>query len=89
MRSGYAPRKLATYSLLTARIDVEDVTEGVLEAALRKTVDGIRKMFELQRLKRDPVLTPSHVCTWCPLLDSCATGEKFLAQRDDPDAFEP
>jgi hypothetical protein len=68
---------------------VEDVTEGVLEAALRKTVDGIRKMFELQRLKRDPVLTPSHVCTWCPLLDSCATGEKFLAQRDDPDAFEP
>jgi hypothetical protein len=89
MRSGYAPRKLATYSLLTARIDVEDVTEGVLEAALRKTVDGIRKMFELQRLKRDPVLTPSHVCSWCPLLDSCATGEKFLTQRDDPDAFEP
>ena len=88
MRTGAAPRRLASYSLVTARADVEDVTEGVLQAAVRKTVDGIRKMVELQRDGREPVIRSGFFCSWCPLLESCTEGPKFIARRDDPDATD-
>jgi hypothetical protein len=88
MRTGAAPRRLASYSLVTARADVEDVTEGVLQAAVRKTVDGIRKMVELQRDGREPVIRSGFFCSWCPLLESCTEGTKFIARRDDPDATD-
>ena len=87
LRTGLAPRKLATLSLLTARIDVEDVTEGVLQAATRKTADAIRKMYELEREKREPRLVPSTTCRWCPLAESCSTGQEFLAQGDGADDY--
>jgi hypothetical protein len=86
MRTGQAPRRLATYSLVTARAEVEDVTEGVLQAAVRKTIDGIHLLFELQRDRREPTTRAGTSCLWCPLATSCATGIKYLAQRDDPDA---
>jgi CRISPR/Cas system-associated exonuclease Cas4 (RecB family) len=86
MRTGQAPRRLATYSLVTARAEVEDVTEGVLQAAVRKTIDGIHLLFELQRERREPTTRPGTSCLWCPLATSCATGIKYLAHRDDPDA---
>ncbi|MFM8868170.1 MAG: PD-(D/E)XK nuclease family protein [Ilumatobacteraceae bacterium] len=87
LRTGLAPRKLATLSLLTARIDVEDVSEGVLQAAIRKTADAIRKMYELEREKREPRLVPSATCRWCPLAETCSTGQEFLAQGDEADYF--
>jgi len=62
------------------------VTEGVLQAAVRKTIDGIHLLFELQRDRREPTTRPGTSCLWCPLAASCATGIKYLAQRDDPDA---
>ena len=83
LRTGQAPRKLATLSLLTARIDVEDVTEGVLQAATRKTADAIRKMYELERERRDPKLVPSATCRWCPLAESCSTGQEYLERGDE------
>ena len=85
LRTGLAPRKLATLSLLTARIDVEDVTEGVLQAAVRKTADAVRKMYELERLRRDPRLVPSSTCRWCPLNESCAVGKEYLESGDEDD----
>lgn len=86
MRTGQAPRRLATYSLVTARPEVEDVTEGVLQAAVRKTIDGIHLIVELQRDRREPTVRPGSSCMWCPLAATCATGTKYLAMRDDPDA---
>jgi len=88
MRTGAAPRRLASYSLVTARAEVEDVTEGVLQAAVRKTVDGIRKMVEIQRDGREPLIRPGFFCSWCPLLESCTEGTRFIARRDDPDATD-
>lgn len=87
LRTGLAPRKLATLSLLTARIDVEDVSEGVLQAATRKTADAIRKMFELEREKREPRLVPSATCRWCPIAEACSTGQEFLAHGDEADDY--
>jgi len=87
LRTGLAPRKLATLSLLTARIDVEDVTEGVLQAATRKTADAVRKMYELERARREPKLVPSSTCRWCPLADSCAAGQEYLERGDEKDDY--
>ncbi len=87
LRTGLAPRKLATLSLLTARIDVEDVTEGVLQAATRKTADAVRKMYELERERREPKLVPSSTCRWCPLADSCAAGQEYLERGDEKDDY--
>ena len=83
LRTGLAPRKLATLSLLTARIDVEDVTEGVLQAAARKTADAVRKMYELERQRREPHLVPSATCRWCPLADTCSTGKDYLERVNE------
>ena len=42
------PRKLATFYLDSAQPIVEDVTEGVLRTALRRTLDGIHRLIQLQ-----------------------------------------
>jgi hypothetical protein len=41
-----------------------------------------------QRDGREPVIRSGFFCSWCPLLDSCAEGTKFIARRDDPDATD-
>ncbi len=86
LRSGQAPRLLATYSLVTARADVEEVTEGVLQSATRKTVDGIRLIVELERDGRKPAVRPGSTCYWCPLIENCAEGIAYMNRRQDPDA---
>lgn len=86
MRTGQAPRRLATYSLVTARADVEEVTEGVLQAAARKTIDGIRLIIEIERDGRRPRVRPGSPCYWCPLIGQCAEGIAYKARREDPDA---
>jgi hypothetical protein len=88
LRTGKAPRLLASYSLVTARPDVEEVTAGVLEAAVRRTVDGISAIADLSQGLRDPSVRPGPTCGWCPLRDDCGPGRDWLASRDDPGTFE-
>ena len=45
-------------------------------------------MVELQRDGREPVIRSGFFCSWCPLLESCSEGTKFIARRDDPDATD-
>lgn len=83
LRSGMAPRRLATYSLAAARADVEDVSEGVLQAAVRRVVAGIRRIVALELDKAEPTRQPAAHCRWCPLNESCAEGRAYLSR--DPD----
>jgi CRISPR/Cas system-associated exonuclease Cas4 (RecB family) len=85
LRSGQAPRRLATYSLESARADVEEVSEGVLQAAVRRVVDGANAIYELTREDREPKLNPGSQCRWCPLKDSCETGQNFLKRGFEDD----
>lgn len=85
LRSGQAPRRLATYSLESARADVEEVTEGVLQAAARRVVDGATAIYELTRESREPKLNPGPQCRWCPLKDSCEIGQQFLERGFEDD----
>jgi hypothetical protein len=61
---------------------VEDVTEGLLLAALRRTVDGARKMVELQHGGRTPEVRPGVACRWCPERTACPPGQRFLEEGE-------
>ena len=78
------PRKLATFYLDSAHAMVEDVTEGLLRSALRRTLDGVHAIIELTIEGRTPVLRPGTHCRWCPLRDECPASEADKS-HDDPD----
>lgn len=84
LRSGVPPRKLASYYLDAGDAQVEDVTEAVLRTALRRTLDGVDRLIELQVEGAEPVKRVGAACGWCPLGVSgeCAEGAAYLTARD-------
>lgn len=85
LRRAVPPRKLATYYLDYADAEVEDVSEGLLEAALVRALEGIARHVELVVDRREPVKRVGVACRWCPLRDTCAEGQAYL-NGTDPDA---
>ena len=86
MKLGTPPRALATYYLESAHIDVEEVSEAVLETARNRTIDAVRRHAELRGLlgpPPEPTKRPGPPCRWCPLLDGCNEGHEYLAGDDD------
>ncbi len=77
------PRKLVTYYLDEAQVEVEDVTLPMLDAALDRTIAGVERHVELTVERRPPVLRPSGACRWCPLRTTCADGIAHLAALAD------
>lgn len=91
LRTGVPPRKLASYYLDVGVADAEDVTEGVLRAALRRTLDAIDVEVDLLTGAREPERRAGPTCRWCPLIDGCDVGQAHLEALADPDAdpFSP
>lgn len=89
VKLGVPPRKVASYYLDTARTDPEDVTEGTLRAATRRTIDGVRRIVAVTRLGEDPRVRPGPHCRWCPRLTACQEGTAAISRADDPDRDEP
>jgi hypothetical protein len=83
LRLGTPPRLTASYYLESARAQPEAVNEGVLRAAVARTIDGVRKLYELEA-GREPELRAGPPCRWCPGLTGCDTGRRHLGE-DDPD----
>lgn len=77
------PRKVATFYLDAAEVHPEDVSERLLRTAIRRTLDGINAMVELESEGRPPVRRAGVTCRWCPLADECAEGQAFLHDGDD------
>ncbi len=79
------PRKVATFYLDSSEVQVEDVSERLLRTSVRRTLDGINAMIELQYEGRPPVKRPGTSCRWCPIADNCDQGQAYLAGRlEDP-----
>ena len=72
------PRKIATFYLDAGEAQTEDVSERLLESAMRRTLDGIQAMVELNVLGRRPVRRPGTTCRWCPIANDCADGQAYL-----------
>jgi PD-(D/E)XK nuclease superfamily len=83
------PRKLATFSLDSGSAVVEEVTTTGLRSALRRTLDAIERMVELQIEGREPRRTPGVSCRWCPLLEDCEPGRASMASADDDGDLDP
>lgn len=82
LRLGTPPRLMASYYLDAGRAQPEAVTEGVLRAAVARTIDGIRRLHELTVGTRAPTARPSRGCRWCPVLEQCESGRAFLSELD-------
>ena len=82
---GVAPRKVASYYLDAAEAQPEDVTEGTLVAAARRTAAGVLRLIELHHEQAEPARRPGPSCRWCPLSTDCAPGRAYLDERDADD----
>jgi CRISPR/Cas system-associated exonuclease Cas4 (RecB family) len=76
------PRKVATFYLDAGEPQAEDVSERLLRSALRRTLDGIHALVELEVEGRDPTVRPGHTCRWCPLASECEPGQRWLESAD-------
>ena len=83
IRMGTPPRLVATYYLDSGRPFPEAITEGVLDAALHRTIDGARRMADLLHGQAVPVRRAGRSCRWCPMLDRCDDGQAWLRRADD------
>lgn len=83
LRIGVPPRLVANYYLDQGKIVEEEVTEGVLNAATLRLIDGTTKVVEVLGKVREPVLTAGYQCKWCPALHDCEVGKKHLANDDE------
>lgn len=83
LRHSVPPRRLVTYYLDYADADAEDVTTGVLQAALERALAGIERHIELTVEGRPAVKRPGFACRWCPLRADCAEGRAFLEEQGE------
>ncbi len=84
------PRKLASFYLDSAQPIVEDVTENLLRSTLRRTLDGIHAVIELQVEGRPPTKSPGAQCRWCTIAADCAEGTAYLRSlNNDSDTDGP
>lgn len=91
LRSRMVPRQVGSYSLDAARLDNEDVTEGLLQAAVRRAAHGTLLIADLVLKTREPDVRAGFQCRWCPINDTCTTGAQFLRQlsgEDDEDSID-
>ncbi len=88
LRLGTPPRLLASYYLDSGRAHPEPVTEGLLHAAVARTVDGARLLHELEVGSREPQTRPGRTCRWCPALAGCGPGRAHLGDDDLDDRFD-
>jgi hypothetical protein len=80
LRSRQSPRQLGSYSLDSARLESEDVTEGLLQSAVRRTAQGTLLIADLVLKTREPDVRPGAQCRWCPIVDTCEIGARYLRQ---------
>lgn len=81
LRVGVPPFRVASWYLDSGRWHAEDVTEDTLEVAVRRTVDGVRKMIELVVDHRQATLSPGPSCSWCPAAATCEGAVVWREER--------
>jgi hypothetical protein len=82
LRTGVPPFRLVGYYLDSGQLSAEDVTEDVLEVAVRRVVAATTKIVELRLGLRSPTVTPNPTCRWCVLRDECEGAAAWEANED-------
>jgi hypothetical protein len=89
IKLGVPPRQLASYYLESGRAHPEDVTVALLRSAVRRTIDGITKIVELDAGARTPMRLGGPTCRWCPLCVDCPEGQAELSRENDEGGSGP
>ena len=79
LRVGVPPFRVASYYLDTATFVAEDVTVDVLEAGVRRAVDGIVKLARLRDPDEVATLSPGPACGWCAAAPTCEAAADYGA----------
>ena len=83
LRIGIPPRLVASYYLDQAHFVPEKVTEDLLDSTVRRVTQGVERIVEITYMKKTPELKPGPSCRWCPALDNCDTGQKYVNEASD------
>jgi hypothetical protein len=84
--TGVPPLSVVAHYPGGGRPYIEPVTEDALEASLRRTVAGARRLAELKFADVEPHRRPGVVCRWCTISADCEPGRRWLdGVPDDPD----
>jgi hypothetical protein len=78
IRLGVPPRLLASYYLDSAELRPEPVTEGLLDAAVERTIAAAHRIVALRYHDHVPEKRVGPPCRWCPALADCAEGRTYL-----------
>lgn len=85
LRSSSPPYRVVSYYLDAGTWIYDDVDLDYLEAAARRTLEGVKRLVELAG-GRDPRLSPDRGCFICPASTDCEPGRLVLqtpAERAD------
>ena len=79
------PFRVASYYLDSVSFAAEDVTPDTLDIAVRRTVDGVRKMIAIRTHQRAAAVTPCPRCRYCRLRTDCDGARAWEARDQDSD----
>lgn len=88
LRTGVPPFRVGTYYLDAGSFAPEDVTPAVLDTAVDRTTDGLRRLLALRLGLRSASVTPNPCCGWCPARDAC-DGSRVWAEQRAEAGWEP
>lgn len=83
LKLGVPPRRVASYYLEAGRMAPEDVGEAMLDAAVARTVAGVRAAVAIREGTAEPLRRPGPACRWCPVRRGCEDGEVWMARVDE------
>lgn len=83
LRSRLPPFRVATYYLDAGTFHSEDVSVELLDAAIRRTVDGVLRIVELAQGDREPELSPGPACRWCRVRTDCEGARRWRDAHDE------
>lgn len=86
LRAEVPPYRVAAYSLEGAGYRVEVVREEMLHGVVDWIVEGATALAALGSGEREPLLSPSPLCTYCPATTAgtCVPGREYLEGRVRP-----
>lgn len=82
LRSGVPPFRIATYYLESGRWQHEDVNVPLLEAAVRRVIDGVTRLTDLRLGERPARWTSGPACSFCRRRDECPGAREWSEQRE-------
>jgi hypothetical protein len=81
--TGVPPLLVASFYVDAGRVYTERVDEPALEAAVRRTIDGVQRLAALRAGEVEPRRVPGPPCRWCSIAHDCEIGARWMEEQDE------